>query len=176
MDIWRKLFGIGLKPSAVGGVKPADHLLSAIEKPAAPASWRAIQKQAEENAAAYEAVFDYIPRSWSRYKKKASSIIPNWDPEKRWPGTEAATQGYPSSSLPFEKEFWKFHRHAQGAVSELNKIKGFITALPIHWSRGERNNFPYPTSLVANNDKAHLDRPEITQALATDPRSPADKT
>ncbi|WP_253907120.1 phospholipase D-like domain-containing protein [Herbaspirillum rubrisubalbicans] len=93
MDIWRKLFGIGLKPSAVGGVKPADHLLSAIEKPAAPASWRAIQKQAEENAAAYEAVFDYIPRSW-RYtaagQKKASSIIPNWDPQKKPPIFESS--------------------------------------------------------------------------------------
>ncbi|MFX5476763.1 hypothetical protein ABTD55_22850, partial [Acinetobacter baumannii] len=75
----------GLKPSAVGGVKPADHLLSAIDKPACPASWRAIQKQAEENAAAYEAVFDYIPRSWtttgSNNSKHTSSIIPNWDRE-----------------------------------------------------------------------------------------------
>ncbi|WP_061790541.1 phospholipase D-like domain-containing protein [Herbaspirillum rubrisubalbicans] len=117
MDIWRKLFGIGLKPSAVGGVKPADHLLSAIEKPAAPASWRAIQKQAEENAAAYEAVFDYIPRSW-RYtaagQKKASSIIPNWDPQKKPPIKVTKNMGkigYPGSSLPHETSFWTTARH-----------------------------------------------------------------
>lgn len=175
VDIWRKLFGIGLKPGAVGGAKPADQLLSAIAKPACPASWRAIQKQAEENAASYEAVFDYIPRSWKKYKKQASSIIPNWDREKRWPRSESTTQGYPSSSLPFENEFWSRHRHGQGAGSELNKIKGFITALPIHWSEGEKNNFPYPTSLVANNDKSHFGGTKIAQSMVTESRSSADK-
>ncbi|MDR9839663.1 hypothetical protein [Herbaspirillum huttiense] len=74
MDIWRKLFGIGLKPSAVGGVKPADHLLPEIDKPACPRSWRAVQKQAEENAAAYEAVFDYIPWSW-RYSAAGQAAV-----------------------------------------------------------------------------------------------------
>jgi len=155
MDIWRKLFGIGLKPSAVGGVKPADHLLSAIDKPACPASWRAIQKQAEENAAAYEAVFDYIPRSWtttgSNNSKHTSSIIPNWDREIISPVTKE--KGAPKSSLPFSDAFWKSKRFELTHLNSLLKIRGFIAALPIQWSRGENNHFPYPTSLVAQNEE-----------------------
>ncbi|MCP1573790.1 hypothetical protein J2S30_002169 [Herbaspirillum rubrisubalbicans] len=176
MDIWRKLFGIGLKPSAVGGVKPADHLLSAIEKPAAPASWRAIQKQAEENAAAYEAVFDYIPRSWQYFasgSKTTSSIIPNWDPKKTHPSKKTAdtdVKGYPSTSLPFEASFWTSVRHSANAKSELQKVKGFISALPIHWSEGEKNNFPYPTGLVASNDTPP-DRINIVRSTDTNQKN-----
>ncbi len=152
MDIWRKLFGIGLKPSAVGGVKPADHLLSAIDKPACPASWRAIQKQAEENAAAYEAVFDYIPRSWTKTsssEKRPSSIIPNWI--RTSDDQSSSSAGAPSSSLPFEQSFWGLSRHNPQTGSNLRNIKGFITALPVHWTKGEKNHFLYPTSLVAES-------------------------
>ncbi|MCP1573792.1 phosphatidylserine/phosphatidylglycerophosphate/cardiolipin synthase-like enzyme [Herbaspirillum rubrisubalbicans] len=175
MDIWRKLFGIGLKPSAVGGVKPADHLLSAIEKPAAPASWRAIQKQAEENAAAYEAVFDYIPRSWQYFSsgsKTTSSIIPNWDPERIPPFRKTETKkakGYPATSLPFEEGFWTSVRHSANAKIELQKVKGFISALPIHWSEGEKNNFPYPTGLVASKDNPG-DRIDTARSAETNQR------
>ncbi len=152
VDIWRKLFGIGLKPSAVGGVKPADHLLSAIDKPACPASWRAIQKQAEENAAAYEGVFDYIPRSWTKTsssEKRPSSIIQNWI--RTTEDQSSSSAGAPSSSLAFEQSFWGLSRHNPQTASNLRNIKGFITALPVHWTKGEKNHFLYPTSLVAES-------------------------
>ena len=54
--------------------------------------------------------------------------------------------------MPFEKRFWDAPRHIASAAGALEQVKGFITALPVMWIKGENNRFEYPTALVADND------------------------
>lgn len=42
-------------------------------------------------------------------------------------------------------------RQIPSGIDKLEKIKGFITALPIHWTEGENVKFDFPTALVADN-------------------------
>ena len=35
-----------------------------------------------------------------------------------------------------------------------DSVKGFITLLPIEWTKGENNNISYPLAVVGSNDKA----------------------
>lgn len=147
-DLWKKLFGI------TGGIRPARNLEAAIEAPADPKSWRAIQAQAEHNAAAYEAAFPFVPRNWfidSRNNRDTAKIVPNWDSGMKAPKT--GQLGLPSSPLPFEPEFWSAPQHNPKGVGKLDSIKGFITALPVHWLQGENVRFEFPTDLVVKNEK-----------------------
>lgn len=171
MDVWAKLFGLNGLSSDMGGAEAAISLKEVIEKPGAPGSWRAIQRQAEDNASAYEAVFDYIPRNWSQKsfagESRPCSIIPNWDPQGYTqaiqdipgyasgeapfvPSTEPIL-GAPSSLLPSQEKFWKNPRQNSARIHALKSIKGFITALPIHWTESEKNDFKYPTKLIGEN-------------------------
>lgn len=175
MEIWEKLFGISGKGSVQPGPKAASNLKMAIEKPGSPASWKAIQKQAEANAAAYEKVFDYVPRNWSSEtaRRVPCSIIPNWDTSLFSPAIQnspeinpygfdapvlnmqvpAVVKGSPASALPSEERFWERAHHNVRTVSSLSSIAGFITALPIHWTQNEKNDFKYPTTLIGEVDK-----------------------
>jgi phospholipase D1/2 len=161
--VWNKLFGI------TGNVRPASHLKQAIEQPGIPDSWRSIQKQADANAAAYEAAFTYIPKNWTTNQhgeKLPASIIPNWNPLKENPRREAVA-GFPSTALPFQAAFYDKAQHESSGVSQLNQIKGFFTALPIHWTKGEMLRFDFPTSMVAHNDiKINREPLPETPALA----------
>lgn len=167
MEVWRKLFGI------TGGVRPATDLQSAIEAPGSPDSWRRIQAQAEKNAAAYEAAFAFVPRNWSGELDKATNmplaarILPTWKtalqpPEKAsWGKT-----GNLGAPMPFQPEFWAHPQHNPAGVGQLNGIKGFITALPIHWTENENVKFEFPTSLVADRGlpiNTPLDRPSSNE-------------
>ena len=152
MEVWKKLFGIS------GGVRPATDLQSAIEAPGSPDSWKRIQAQAEKNAAAYEAVFDFVPRNWSESKEKPgkffhASILPTWDRDVDPPANARWKAGNVASPLPFQPEFWAMQRHNPAGIDQLKKIQGFITALPIHWTENENVKFDYPTALVAGNDQ-----------------------
>jgi phospholipase D1/2 len=141
-NVWKKIFGI------TGGVRPATELQQAIEQPGIPSSWRAIQKQAEANTQLYEAAFPWIPRNKIIDSKKApqiAKIIPTWD------NSLNETGGGLASSMPFQKEFWDKPRHNSKGVVDLENIKGFITALPIEWTKSENIHFSYPTDLVAKN-------------------------
>lgn len=154
--VWNKLFGI------TGDVRPANHLKQAIEQPGIPDSWRSIQKQADANAAAYEAAFNYIPKSWSDYPgakgKLPARIIPNWNPDEKNPDP-AKGPGYPASALPFQTEFYDKPQHTASGVNQLSVIKGFFTALPIYWTKDEMVRFDYPTSMVAHNDVKPIEQP-----------------
>lgn len=146
-SIWKKLFGI------TGGVRPASDLQSAIEAPGSPDSWRLIQAQADRNAAAYEVAFPFVPRSWfidSNKNRDTARIIPNWDEGIKNPETDK--YGYPASRLPFEPEFWEAPQQNKAGVAQLASIKGFFTALPVHWLQGENVRFDYPTEMVADNE------------------------
>src|SRR5690606_40826253 len=81
-----------------------------------PATWQAIQHQAMSNTAIYEQAFPYIPRNHA-------SIWPTW-PDNN------------SGSMPFEHAFWE-----NPITVELPKnVAGFITELPIYWTRRENND------------------------------------
>ncbi|WP_341678131.1 phospholipase D-like domain-containing protein [Niveibacterium sp. SC-1] len=153
ISIWKKLFGIA------GGIRPATDLVSAIEAPGSPDSWRRIQARADRNAAAYEAAFPFVPRNWSKDANgvlRKASILPTWDPEANFPATSKNTRGKGNlaSPMPFQPEFWSSPQHDATAVGQLEDIQGFITALPIHWTEEENIGFAYPTSLVAENEPA----------------------
>ncbi|MDB5802372.1 MAG: Phospholipase D/Transphosphatidylase [Rhodocyclales bacterium] len=160
MNVWKKLFGIS------GGVRPARDLLSAIEAPGIPDSWRRIQAQAEKNAAAYEAVFSFVPRSWSGRRlddgtAETGSILPTWNRDINAPPKASwGAKGNLVSPLPFQSEFWSLARHNTSAVNQLESIRGFITALPIHWTENENIKFDYPTALVAENSPSENHFPE----------------
>ena len=148
-DVWKKIFGI------TGGVRPATELQTAIDHPASPKSWKAIQKVAHANTALYEAAFNYIPRNKDPNdadidprKKRSASVWPVWDKSTPSDNTEYNPRGL----MPFSEQFWKKPQHNPAGVAKLGHIKGFITALPIEWTRGENNNMGYHTSLVADND------------------------
>ena len=150
MNVWKKLFGI------TGGVRPATDLQSAIEAPGSPDSWKRIQAQAQKNADAYEAAFAFVPRnttvSPTNGATSFASIIPTWDPEAKRPPDAKWIQGNLSSPMPFQSEFWSTPRHDPAGVGKLNNIKGFISALPTHWTEGEYNKIPFPTALIVEND------------------------
>jgi phospholipase D1/2 len=161
MDIWKKLFGI------TGGVRPASDLQSAIEAPGIPDSWRRIQKQAEANAAIYEAAFPSVPRNWSGNidpdtgKPVPASILPTWNTDAKAPSDSSwGKYGNIDSPLPFQAEFWDKPRHDSKAVAKLDSLRGFITALPIHWTEGENIRFAYPTAIVVMNDKPSTTSPQ----------------
>ncbi len=138
--VWKKLFGI------TGNVRPASHLQGAIDKPANPGSWQAIQAQARSNTVALEESFSFIPRNWNGIDTDnnplPASILPTWRSKKL------------TSPLPWQNIFWMSQTHNASGSSALASIRGFISTLPIHWTETENNNFKFPTSLVADNDKS----------------------
>ena len=135
MGVWKKIFGIA------GNVRPASHLKQAIEQPANPASWQAIQKQAKANAEAYEKAFPFVPRNWTG-KNVPSSVLPTWDKKAN----------RLSAPMPSQPEFWKKPQFMADGVAGLESIKGFITALPIHWAENENLDFKLPTAILVQND------------------------
>lgn len=149
-QVWRKLFGLE------GNVRPAKELEDVIRMPGKPESWRKLQARAQANAAAYEAAFKFVPRSWSPYvENMPASIVPNWRTElKKINAIDSGekNKGSPEFPLPAEAAFWSQARHSPEGVGQLDNIQGFIAALPIHWTEGENNRFPYPSSLVTQND------------------------
>lgn len=148
-QVWRKLFGLE------GNVRPAKELEEAVNMPGKPESWRKLQARAQANAEAYEAAFKFIPRSWSPYvKNRPASIVPNWVPQASAQDQGEAdtnTNGHPEFPQPSEAAFWMEARHVQTNAGVLESVRGFITALPIHWTERENNRFPYPSSLVTQN-------------------------
>lgn len=133
MGVWKKIFGI------TGNVRPASHLKQAIEQPANPGSWQAIQKQARDNAEAYEKAFPFVPKNWME-KNVPASVLPTWD------GKSLTTP------MPSQPEFWKKPQFMADGVAGLESIKGFITALPIHWAENENLDFKLPTAILVQND------------------------
>lgn len=145
-QIWSKLFGL------TGNVRPATELKQAIDQPGSPDSWKLIQRRAKANAELYEAAFPFVPRNTvldSKDGEIPASILPTWrdDPSIKDAG------GYLTSPLPYEERFWEKGAPAVSAeaLKGLQGIKGYITALPIKWTKNENLRIPYPTSLIVHN-------------------------
>lgn len=165
-EVWRKIFGL------TGKGRPAKELEYAVEHPGAPASWKAIQQVAGENSELYEAAFKFIPRNKDpndEKKSRSASIWPIWntDPEADIKQTQP---------MPFETAFWKVPQSNTSAVNKLTQVKGFITALPIEWTKDENNNFGYHTALVVQNDKPVNPLPENRERSTTYAQGTSDMT
>jgi phospholipase D1/2 len=166
-EIWRKIFGI-----TAGGDKAATELKDAVLHPAAPASWKAIQKRAAENTALYEAAFDWIPRNKTeinvdgRTEEIPASIWPRWMID-----TEQAKSNHlppVMRPMPFDATFWREPQHSPQGVAGLSNIKGFITLLPVKWTSGENNKIPYHNQLLTRVDKTPSILEPTTQTAIND--------
>lgn len=139
--LWSKLFGL------MGGISPAEVLAAVIDQPAASATWEAIQKVAQRNAAAYDAAFKFVPKV-----ANASSIWPCWDAKRR----------KLVSYMPFNEQFWRaaavrdthftWDAEMRGQESVPAEVKGYIVALPLRWTEYENNLSGINLSLMAAND------------------------
>lgn len=157
MAVWNKIFGITANVRPVG-----KKVAQAVKHPGKPDSWRKLQIQAQENAALYEAAFPWVPRSNNPFNtdpKIGASVLPTWNSELK----PAAGLNSP---LPPQTQFWSKPRHTK-AVAQLDQIKGFITALPAKWTKGENIWIKYPTAIVADNGE--VDKNKSAQLAALQP-------
>lgn len=116
-----------------------------------------------------------MPRNWVESKENPgqffhAKILPTWDPDIKAPHTKWKV-GNVASPLPFQPEFWAAPSHNPAGIDQLQKIKGFITALPIHWTEGENIKFDYPTALVAGNDQQNKGAGDSTEQVVRVGRS-----
>jgi phospholipase D1/2 len=168
INVWKKLFGIA------GEVRPAGDLVTAIEAPGSPDSWRRIQAQAQANATAYEAAFPFIPKNWtgrmdSDGEPIAVSILPTWDSDAENPN-KPGVKGFLSDPLPFQESFWESDQCNPKALSKLEGIHGFVVALPVHWSEGENVHIKFPAALVTKLEApiSPGEQPQIQTAQRAD--------
>lgn len=166
--IWNKLLGIS------SGVRPADELKHAIDKPGHPDSWRAIQAVAKRNAEHYEAVFKYIPKSFYSFDGRVgypASIRPvintrlDQDTNRRLPIDLNKAK---KNLMPFEPEFWKAPQYEVDALARLNQICGFITAYPIRWTEHEDNNMKFHHALMTQTTPVAPATSESLDTLQTE--------
>ena len=157
MDVWNKIFGM------TSGKRPATNLKDAVLKPAAPASWQAIREVAQKNTTLYEDAFDFIPRNLDSKgtKDKVSNLVFN---ASIWPRWHAPTEnGKPwthSGPMPFDEKFWATPQFNPNKANDLKEVKGFITLLPIEWTKNENNNIGYHTAVVAKVEPGTKQQPE----------------
>jgi phospholipase D1/2 len=131
-----------LDNSNVGGeVRPAD-LQSAVDEPGNPESWKKIQNQPKMNSAPYDGTFPFIPRNSDPSNgRNNASILPTWD-------RESLNLGSP---MPFQNDFWKVPMTPY-FTNNLNQIRGFITEIPLDWTKNENIMIKYPTPILVQND------------------------
>jgi phospholipase D1/2 len=163
--VWRKIFGLEQKAClAHGGVEPALELESVLDKPASAATIKAIQRVATLNQSAYESAFKWIPRSKSPLFA-VSDDAPG--PASIWPvwlGNDGKTDSKLEATalMPFQKDFWSRVEISSTEVAVLSNVKGFISSLPINWTRGENNNLGYHVNLVAENKRSTTDPTKLS--------------
>jgi phosphatidylserine/phosphatidylglycerophosphate/cardiolipin synthase-like enzyme len=152
-DLWRKIFALNAQPRK-NSVQPASDLEKVIATPAAAATWQAIQRQAFSNAEAYEQAFRHVPRN-------DASIWPLWGQVSVAPPSSSAAVKGASNAMPFEKEFWL----STMAGKHPTTVCGFITALPIHWTKYENNNSGFNLTILAKIEPTR-DRAATSQHYA----------
>ncbi|WP_300730061.1 phospholipase D-like domain-containing protein, partial [Pseudomonas sp.] len=146
--IWNKLFGIS------SGVRPADELKEAIDKPGHPDSWRAIQAVAKRNSEHYESVYEFIPKNFHVKLNNSypASIWPVIDTFLSKGGRKKIDLKTAKISLmPFEPEFWKAPQYRVDSLPRLSQIRGFITAYPTKWTEDEDNNMQFHHALMTQS-------------------------
>ncbi|SUP80543.1 phospholipase D-like domain-containing protein [Yersinia wautersii] len=150
-NAWRKWLG-----SAAG------ECAEALDKPTLKVGWGKIQALAKKNAENYEAVFNYIPRDDYKTESSGNDDIANSKGRESasrkanvmasiWSVIEANSTASLSDSqkMPFSETFWRNYKHEGNDT--LQQVKGYFTALPVHWTEGENNLVPYNIRLIARN-------------------------
>ena len=186
--LWHKLFG-GLSRDRRAPILLTDDIL---EQPANPATWAAIQGVADNNAEKYEGAFWYIPRSNAlpQIQPKEAEDKEDKDPPgaSLWPVWHYETYMHPKEGghlmyrMPFEPLFWRNadrfdightwqmapDQRALALESGPKNIEGFITALPVRWTRRENNDTPMNLTLLAGKSPNTPTDRAIAQAPTTD--------
>ncbi|HCD6620709.1 TPA: phospholipase, partial [Pseudomonas aeruginosa] len=146
-------------------VKPASELSAYLSMPAAQEAWEAIQERARRNTRTYNASFNFIPQNISQTQLQLTpdlpkefedgfpaSIWPTWTYRK--PG-ELRAGGQLMEPMPYQETFWR-----SSTLAPVNTflppagIAGFITTLPTHWTRGERNDSGLNLTILAHRDSS----------------------
>jgi len=159
VELWRKHFGLS------GGGRPAKALASVLERPAAAATWKSIQNAATKNLRAYAEAFAHVPRDVASDAQAPDSIWPVWAYPKGHPAFDKSPPrpqpiwagGLRKHHMPFDEGFWHDAKRAnlvRAGESAPMGIQGFITALPIDWTRGENNVSGLNLLLVAQVGEA----------------------
>ena len=133
INLWKKHFALS---GSTDIVRPATELAPLLDKPAHPATWRAIQRIARANALAYEQAFPWVPKITT-----VSSIWPSWNINERFSHQagyrDVRKQVEPTAlSMPFSKAFWNSPPMLQAPQG----IRGFICSLPMTWTQDENNH------------------------------------
>lgn len=185
--LWKKHFGAGA-PGRQASALLTDAIL---KSPGVPATWKAIQKRASDNARFYNDAFWYIPRSEARPEiqpKEPKDKEPGGPPASIWPTWKYQTYlnhgkgGRLLYRMPFDPLFWRAPEHDEvtnswtpapdSAKSKApavppKGVQGFIVALPTEWTRSEDNLFS--KSHIATI--AVIDAAESDAALAANEHS-----
>lgn len=166
VKIWRKLFALDISHDTI---KPASKLSTILTQPAAPDTVTKIKERAKINLDNYTAAFPFIPQNNSpvqatqgkaqpdrgklpktiqgtTYYPLGCSIWPLWvynDPDDHNRGGKLTDQ------MPFDEGFWNNQLTQYQAP---DGIQGFITAMPVEWTKGENNLSPNAQSLLASID------------------------
>ena len=139
--IWKKIFGITGKERAV------TELQSAIDQPANPKSWQAIQRVAQRNTQLYEAAFKFIPRNepidpilpaLKGKRPEGASIWPVWNYNIDAEVEEGKEKqlGIQQGFMPFQTEFW-VKSHPQAAQAHQEAAKAHQQAAAVHEKAAE---------------------------------------
>lgn len=189
VKLWRKHFALDIKHEFV---KPASSLASYLDKPAALDTARAIQGKAKDNIDSYTDVFPFIPQNNSpvqgkekdypaqefkgnypkvteNYYPLGCSIWPQWgynNPDDHRQGGQLVGQ------MPFQQEFWD---NALVKYKAPQDVEGFITELPIYWTRGESNISNTAQAVIAMlNEEIERINPNDGIMTAAIPTKPSD--
>ncbi|POA80395.1 phospholipase D-like domain-containing protein [Pseudomonas protegens] len=176
--LWRKHFALSLtKPSSV---KPATELEQYLDQPAAKATWQAVQKRASQNESFYNERFDFIPQNISLLQIIDADMLKEYGdgfPCPVWPTwiyrslRKLGAGGELSEPMPYEERFWKSKTLASvKSFSPPTEVEGFITALPLNWTRGENNDSGLNKTMIADV----LDKQDNSVRVAVH-QSPQDK-
>ena len=156
--LWKKHFGLSMtRPS---GVSPATGLERYLEQPAAEETWRAIQRQAQENSELYNRAFDFIPQDISQVQPRKTPDLGEYKetgfPAPIWPTwayrdlISLDLGGELMEPMPYEERFWRSPTLAAvRSFAPPTGVQGFICALPTHWTCGENNDSGLNLSILA---------------------------
>lgn len=173
--LWRKLFG-GDSSNRRASALLSDAVLS---QPANPATWRAVQAIAQDNADAYNAAFTYVPHNeapaeiqpWvsppagrkvvgDPEKNPPASLWPVWQYNDYYGHNEGGQLVY---RMPFDPLFWRdatrhdvghtwaprVERLGRAQESTPARVNGFVCALPTRWTEFENNNTGFNLTAIA---------------------------
>lgn len=173
-DLWEKHFGLRSRNRKASALASS----AVLDSPAAPATWKAIRAQAENNARAYDQSFWFIPRTGAHpsiQPKEAADKEPGPPPASLWPTWKYNTYlnhaqgGRLLYRMPFDPLFWRaperddtgntwnVTKDASNALAPVaappdGAIQGFIVALPVNWT-GRENNLSIKTHIGSLADR-----------------------